>query len=225
MKSIFYAPVLETGKNHQILFWGCLHYRHNPKWEIPLWKRRGFSSSEEHDAAIIDRWNSRASKETIGFLLGDNVFGYNAAESFRSLLNRLVFNRIYIMPGNHQAGWKQTFESLDENIYFAQHGGEVVLVPNYLEAYINGQAVVMSHYPILSWNGQAKGSWMLFSHVHGSLNKSEVGRLYLTNGLNKEVSVEASPYPSSFGDIKEWMSRKTLFSPDHHEKSNNTGLI
>jgi calcineurin-like phosphoesterase family protein len=216
MKSIFYTPVKETGKNHQILFWGCLHYHHNPKWEIPIWKSRGFSSSEEHDATLIERWNQKASQETIGFLLGDNIFGYNATEAFQSLLDRLVYKRVYIMPGNHQAGWKQTFEASDQNIHRANHGGEAILVPNYLEAVVNGQFIVMSHYPILSWNRQGKGSWMLFSHVHGSLVRSEVGRLYLTKGLNKEVSVEAAPSPLTFGEIKETMIQKTLFSPDHH---------
>jgi calcineurin-like phosphoesterase family protein len=222
MKSLFYSPVKETAKNHQVLFWGCLHYKHNPSWENPIWKMRGFNSSEEHDLAIVQNWNNKASHETIGFLLGDVVFGRNATNDLLFLAENLQYSRIYIMPGNHQAGWKQLFESVDQNVYRASHGGELIFVPNYLEAYVNGQPIVMSHYPILSWNGQGKGSWMLFSHVHGSLSRSEVGHLYILKGYNREVSVEKAPSPLSYGEIHAEMRQKEWFSPDRHDASGNT---
>ena len=222
MKSFFYKPVVETAKNHQILFWGCLHYRHNPKWENPIWKIRGFDSSEQHDLAIVQNWNNKANNETIGFLLGDVVFGRNATNDLLFLAENLQYSKIYIMPGNHQAGWKQLFESVEQNVYKASHGGELIFVPNYLEAYVNGQPIVMSHYPILSWNGQGKGSWMLFSHVHGSLSRSEVGHLYLLKGYNREVSVEKAPSPLSYGEIHAEMRQKKWFSPDHHDSKGDT---
>lgn len=222
MKSFFYRPIVETAKNHQILFWGCLHYRHNPKWENPIWKIRGFDSSEQHDLAIVQNWNNKATNETIGFLLGDVVFGRNATNDLMFLAENLQYSKIYIMPGNHQAGWKQLFESVEQNVYKASHGGELIFVPNYLEAYVNGQPIVMSHYPILSWNGQGKGSWMLFSHVHGSLSRSEVGHLYILKGYNREVSVEKAPSPLSYGEIHAEMRQKKWFSPDHHDSKGDT---
>lgn len=222
MKSFFYKPVFETAKNHQILFWGCLHYKHNPGWEIPIWKMRGFNSSEEHDLAIVQNWNNKASEETIGFLLGDIVFGRDAESHLRFLADNLKYSKLYVMSGNHQAGWKQLFESVDENVYKASHGGELIFVPNYLEAYVNGQAIVMSHYPILSWNGQGKGSWMLFSHVHGSLGKSDIGKLYISRGYSREVSVEMAPSPLTYGEIHAEMRQKKWFSPDRHDASGNT---
>lgn len=222
VKSLFYQPVKETAKNNEVLFWGCLHYRHNPSWENPIWKMRGFNSSGEHDAAIIRRWNEKATHKTIGFLLGDVVFGQNAIQHLMLLLESMQFTKLYLMPGNHQAGWKQLFESVDDNIYVAQHGGQVIFVPNYLEAYINGQPIVMSHYPILSWNGQGKGSWMLFSHVHGSLDKSEIGQMYISRGYAREVSVERAPSPLTYGEIHTEMRNKEWFSPDRHGPTGNT---
>ena len=223
MKNLYYTPVRVDNKNHKILFWGCLHYRHNPKWDIPIWKMRGFNSSEEHDLAIIERWNMKASDSTVGFLLGDTVFGYNAETALKDMIeNRLMFKELYIMPGNHQAGWKQLFESCAGNIYYAAHGGKVVFVPNYLEAYVNGQPIVMSHYPILSWNGQGKGSWMLYSHVHGSLGRSELGRIYQANGRSREVSVEMAKEPLTFGELKSELERKPKWSPDHHAEAGST---
>lgn len=218
MKGLFYQPVRVEAKNHEVLFWGCLHYRHNPKWEIPIWKRRGYESSAEHDEGIVRNWNSKATEKTVGFLLGDVMFGYGGAEEFIKLMNRLNFWRVFVMSGNHQSGWKQAFESVKDNtLYLNGHKKEVIFVPNYLEAYVNGQAIVCCHYPVLSWNGAAKGSWMLFSHVHGSLGNSDLGAMYLNEGgSNLEVSVEMNNYPLTYGEIFTIMKNKSKFKTDHH---------
>jgi len=218
MKGLFYQPVRVEAKNHEVLFWGCLHYRHNPKWEVPIWKWRGYESSAEHDEGIVRNWNSKATEKTVGFLLGDIMFGYGGEEEFVKLMNRLNFWRVFVMSGNHQSGWKQTFESVKDNtLYLNGHKKEVIFVPNYLEAYVNGQAIVASHYPLLSWNGASKNSIMLFSHVHGSLSNSELGRMYLEKGGRVlEVSVEAAPYPLTYGEVINLVKNKSEFKTDHH---------
>ncbi|NBO22306.1 hypothetical protein EBU94_03045 [bacterium] len=233
MKSLFYSPVRWEAKNNEILFWGCLHWHHNPKWDIPIWKRRGFDSVEEHDEAIVKNWNSKASDKTTGFLLGDTMFGYGGQEEFVKLMRRLKFRRLFVMSGNHNAGWKQTFEAVQDNVFYIDGKiareaqglplKEVIFVPNYLEAYINGQPIVMCHYPVLSWNGAGKGSWMLFSHVHGSLGNSELGRMYLKDGgYNLEVSVEVNPFPLTYGEIAAIMRNKPKFKTDHHDENGST---
>jgi hypothetical protein len=81
----------------------------------------------------------------------------------------------------------------------------------------------MCHYPILSWNGAGKGSWMLFSHVHGSLGNSELGRIYLDKGgYNLEVSVESIRYPLTYGEIFNIMKNKSKFKTDHHDENAST---
>ena len=218
MKSLFYQPVKVDAKNHEVLFWGCLHYGHNPNWEIPIWKRRGFNSSEAHDEGIIENWNSKATEKTTGFLLGDIMFGYGGEEKFLNLMRRLKFKRLFVMSGNHQSGWKQLFESAQENVVtIVDQNKEIIFVPNYLEVYVNGQAIVASHYPLLSWNGASKNSIMLFSHVHGSLSNSELGRMYLEKGGRVlEVSVEAAPYPLTYGEVINLVKNKSEFKTDHH---------
>jgi len=219
MKDVFYKPVKVSSTDHNVLFWGCMHYGHDPKWDIPIWKTRGYNSSEEHDEGLIKNWNSKANKNTIGFLLGDTIFGYKADERLIALFNRLNFKELYILPGNHQAGYKQLLESVGGNVFLplgSEHK-EIHFVPNYLEVVVNGQAIVCSHFPILSWNAQAKGSYHLFAHVHGNLGKSELGKLYLSTGLNYEVSVEVNPFPLTFGEIRAIMRSKKQTVPDHHE--------
>ena len=219
MKDYFYKPVKITAKDHNILAWGCLHIGHKcERWETPLWKSRGYNSSAEHDEGLIANWNSKANPSTIGFLLGDTIFGNNADERLLSLFRRLDFKELYVLPGNHQAGYKQLIESIQDNILLpgASEYKKVHFVPNYLEAVVNGQAIVMSHYPILSWNGSGKGAYHLFAHVHNNLNRSELGRMYLKTGLNYEVSVENCPSPITFGELRAEMRKKVQSSPDHH---------
>lgn len=216
MKQLFYKPVRVDGKNHEILFWGCLHYGHDPKWEVPIWRRRGFNSSQEHDEGIINNWNSKATDKTTGFLLGDVMFGYGGEEKFKKLMSRLNFKRVFVMSGNHTAGWHQTFESLKDNTLYVDgnYSREVIFVPNYLEAMVNGQAIVCSHYPLASWNGQGKGSFMLHSHCHSSLYNTKLGDI-LYKAKIIDVGVENCIYPISFGEIKSKFNNDTV-SFDHH---------
>jgi calcineurin-like phosphoesterase family protein len=222
MKGLFYLPVRVEAKNHEILFWGCLHYGHDPQWEVPIWKRRGFNSSEEHDEGIIRNWNSKATDKTVGFLLGDTMFGFGGEEKFKKLMSRLNFSRVFIMSGNHAAGWKQAFESLKDNTLYVdgKYNKEVIFVPNYLEAYVNGQPIVMSHYAIASWNGQGKGSWMLHSHSHGSLYGTDLGNI-LYKAKIMDVGVERHPFPATFGEIKSNFNNPVVSFDHHNSKTEN----
>ena len=217
MQDLFYKPVQVKSKDHDVLFWGCLHYGHDPKWDVPIWKTRGYNSSAEHDEGLIQNWNSKANANTIGFLLGDTLFGYMGDERMLTLFNRLSFRELYVLPGNHHAGYKQLIATLPpDNVLVINSEKKVHFVPNYLEVAVNGQLIVCSHFPILSWNAQAKGSYHLFAHVHGNLGRSELGKMYLNTGLNCEVSVEVNPFPLTFGEIRAIMRSKKASTPDHH---------
>lgn len=219
MKELFYKPIKVRGNPDNILFWGCPHIHHDPKWENPLWEMRGFESVEEHDETLIDHWNFRANDSTIGFILGDIMFGKGGQRAFEDILDKLNFSELYICSGNHTAGFRQSFESIEGNILYLGNK-KVIFCPNYFEAFINGQSVVMSHYPILSFNGMGGGSWALFSHVHGTLEKSEIGRLYKNSGLKcYEVSVEENPFPVTFAELQRFMVDKNGESVDHHGKN------
>lgn len=220
LKKMLFEPLRLKGKDDEFLFWGCTHFDHNPKWEDPIYKQRGYESAEDCTIGLINNWNSKASHNTVSFLLGDVMFGMGGFEKFLSLLNRLNFKDLYLCSGNHCAGYKQALELTDDNAaYQFSSEKKLIFVPNYFEAFVNGQPIVMSHYPILSWNGQAKGSWMLFSHVHGNLEKSKIGSAYLASGGKMyEVSVEKNAYPITFGEIRKIMREREDVSFDHHSR-------
>jgi len=119
------------------------------------------------------------------------------------------------MPGNHNSGWKQVFEEQKNNVWKINENKRVIFIPNYLEAYINNKLVVMSHYPIISFNGQSKGSYCLYGHVHGNLQNNEIGKLY-SQALTAEVCVETCSTPISFIELKEKFENKSIVTFDSH---------
>lgn len=97
----------------------------------------------------------------------------------------------------------------------------VYLIPNYLEICIEGQLIVMSHYPILSWNKMSKGSYMLYGHVHNNLCKTQwIKQNYLT-GKCLDLSVESTPEPLEFAEIQKIMQNKKTLEVDHHGQDTN----
>lgn len=89
-------------------------------------------------------------------------------------------------------------------------------MPNYFEFFVDGQPIVASHYPLASWNGMAKGSFMLHGHCHNRLQESRVGK-ELNMGKIMDFGVENCPYPLSFAEIKEIMDNKPIIQTDHHD--------
>ena len=149
------------------------------------------------------------------------MFGYGGEEKFMNLMRRLKFKRLFVMSGNHNAGWKQSFEAVKDNaLYLDDNLKEIIFVPNYLEAYVNGQPIVMCHYGIASWNGQSKGAWMLHSHSHGSLYGTDLGNI-LYKAKIADVGVERFLYPPSFGEIKSKFDKETVAFDHHNSETQN----
>lgn len=223
-KKLFYSPINISSKN--VLFWGCLHYDHKCEhWDDPLWKKRGFTSVEKHNSILLDRWNQKAGHDSVGVILGDIMFGRGGEDKFLCIMRRLNFKELYVCAGNHFSGFKQCLESLDENVLELSSEKKVVFCPNYFELIVSGQPIVCCHYPILSFNGQSRYSWHLYSHVHGSLESSEIGRMYKNSGVKAyEVSVEVNPSPISFDELNRIMRKKSGATFDHHKKDDNNPL-
>lgn len=227
MIDYFYKPIeLET---ENILFTSDLHLGHKKEF---LYGKRGFDNIEDHDRFVVEKWNECADNETVGFSLGDILFGYDGHSRLLSVLEHLNFKTLYMMSGNHHAGFKQliqeTYDQTGSNVLDLGHK-EVIFVPNYLELIVKGdkersrEVFVLSHYPILSYNGQAKSIIHLFGHVHRSLGNSEIGSSYELKGKVLEVTVENQlringGKPFSFDDIIKIMGQRESVSYDHHDK-------
>lgn len=219
MKFLFYRPLKITASEPDVCFWSDTHFNHRcERWEIPLWKARGFNSVEEHNDVLIQRWNKKANNNSVFFHLGDFIFGYDSVHHFKQIISQVKFKDLYVMPGNHNSGWKQVFEEQRGNVWKISDTKRVIFVPNYLEAFVNGQPIAMSHYPLASFNGQAKGAWMIHGHCHSNLYKSEIGPLLYRSKII-DVGIENSPEPITFKELKSFFKDRETITYDSHEDS------
>lgn len=220
LSNYFWEPVKIEHTN--VWFWSDMHLGHKCEhWETPLWKNRGFNSVEEHDETLIERWNDNLGEESEIFHLGDIMFGFDGEQRLTEVLNRLTFKTLYLFSGNHAGGYKQLLsKSSEENgiRYLGFGNKKVYFVPNYLEIIVCGQPIVLSHYPLVSWNGQAKGSWMLHGHCHGNLWNSDIGKTLYIHCKIRDVGVEEVCYPISFENVRMRFKEKKNKTFDHHTK-------
>jgi calcineurin-like phosphoesterase family protein len=215
VKDIFYKPVKIQDKEDNIFFWSDMHLGQECKsWVEPLYVKRGFSSIDEHDSALMKRWNEKISHQGIVFNLGDMLFGYDGERRLKNYFEILNFRKMYLLFGNHTAGMKQIFEQIDANEYVVNSEKSVVFCPSYLEAVVNGTYCVLSHYAIASFNQQGKGAFMIHGHSHGNLHGTAMGDV-LYKARVVDVGVEKFPYPPSFNEIKK-LFREDPVSFDHH---------
>lgn len=221
----------KTEKDGKIFFFSDLHYSHSK-----LNEKRGFKDDEEQKKTLINNWNSNVSNEDTVFLLGDTVLGAGdkSYETFEYLLKTLNYKEIFIMMGNHGAGYNRLFNShlemgdrIDKyyRLRFSIERDEgfkrVNLIPNYYEIFVNSQHIVLSHFAILSWNGVGKSTWHLFGHSHNSLSETPWIRDNYLVGKCMDVGFENVKAPISFDKVKEIMDARIVIQPDHHDKNTN----
>lgn len=208
-------------ERQKIFFWSDLHLNHGKDFILGP---RKFKTAQEAKEELITRWNSIVSYNDTIFILGDTVVGAgeNSTQEFESFLQNVNFHSLYILGGNHTAGYKtlayhnkRSFDFASFAIYLERTEGnrdlkKVFLTPNYYEIVVNNQFIVLCHYPIYSWNEMGRGSWHLCGHTHGALNNFHKDRKSL------DVGVENFPYPISFDEVATLMKDKPIFKEGHH---------
>jgi calcineurin-like phosphoesterase family protein len=115
---------------------------------------RQFSSVEIMNDTIVERWNSKVSKNDEIFILGDVSFGkLKETVDFLSRLN----GKLCLVSGNHDVHLTKHQEFID------CFDGRVF---DLLDHKINGKHYVMCHYPLRAWNRSHYGAINLFGHLH-----------------------------------------------------------
>jgi calcineurin-like phosphoesterase family protein len=115
--------------------------------------RRPFSSRAEHDEALIDLWNATVLPDDELWHLGDFMW---ARQGEPDMLLRRLNGRKHLIIGNNDpdtvtraTGWAS--------------------VQHYAEIRIDGQMLVLCHYPFRTWNQMGRKSMNLHGHSHGRL--------------------------------------------------------
>lgn len=115
--------------------------------------RRPFASMPEHDAALITNWNATVSPGDEVWHLGD--FARGGTEAVEALLDRLHGIKHLVIGNNDPAstlaatGWAS--------------------IQHYAELTLEGQVLILCHYPFRTWNKMGRRSINLHGHSHGRL--------------------------------------------------------
>lgn len=193
-------------------FIGCCHFGHDKDF---VWKTRGHNSVQEHDASLIEKWNLQVHPRDIVFSLGDFIFGFNAEERLKGLLEKLNFGALYMLEGNHLSGQKQLKEQYGKMPYLTSDSRIVNFLTPYEEIMVDGQFVVLSHYPIASFNRQSNGAFHLHSHCHQNLVGTPLGDILYSRKV-LDVGADLKGRPLDFSEIKSILDARASECSDHH---------
>ena len=126
---------------------------------------RGFRDEQDMNEYMIHQWNSRVRKNDEVVVLGD--LSMENWEKTKEVLDQLR-GKIYLIQGNHDRFVK------DKNF----DASRFIWVRSYAEMHDNGRKIILSHYPVLCYNGQNRLSkhgnpktFMLHGHVHDTLDQ------------------------------------------------------
>lgn len=130
-----------------------LHFGHK---NVIKFDNRPFSSVDEMDQELIRKWNKTVlnTNKDLVYILGD-ISWYNG-EKTRLILEQLNGKKILI-KGNHDK---------NKDIEFYKDLFEEIV--DYKEINRNKTKIILSHYPILFYNGNLKNNIMLYGHLHNT---------------------------------------------------------
>ena len=136
-----------------------LHLNHkNVVNEGKNFDHRPFDTLTEMHETIKNNWNGRITNADTVYLLGDTV--WKMTDEIIGLIAQLKGNKVAIR-GNHCDFKDIRYRQLFSEICDYKEISDNIHGKNY--------NVVLSHFPILMWNGQHKKNWIhLYGHVHNS---------------------------------------------------------
>ena len=121
---------------------------------------RGFESTESMNEYMIQQWNSRVRHGDEVVVLGD--FSVARGKETNEILRRLKGKK-YLVIGNHDKFLKD--KDFDSSLF--------KWIRPYAELNDNKRLAVLSHYPIMCYNGQYRltedgkpKAYMLYGHLH-----------------------------------------------------------
>lgn len=211
------SPTLRfDSKKQRVWFVSDLHYGHGKPFIIDP---RGYKTLNEAMTDTIHKWKQYISPNDIVFNLGDQIVGAgeNTTKYVHDLL-ALPCAHQYFVWGNHNSGVNDLY---NETMKAAGYADGVEVYPlnvtgrnfTYLghqaEISIDGQRVVLNHYPIASWNHVSKGSFMLHGHCHRNL-KEDLGLKRL------DIGWDWKRRPVEWNEIVAELSGRKMMPVDHH---------
>lgn len=121
---------------------------------------RKFSSIEEHDNLIIENINKVVTPQDNLFFLGD--VSWYKPDKIAELIEQINCKNRYLLRGNHDSWAKDgRCKKLFQGIYDMKQIED------------NGRQVFLCHFPIMMWQGQHRGTTLIYAHLHNTAEERD----------------------------------------------------
>ena len=128
---------------------------------------RPFKNAEEMDEVLIQNWNSVVTDADTVYILGDLAFSKGEKKP-SDYLRELKGRKIMIL-GNHDYDISKNIRRYIDNRYLDS-------IHDYFELFedigSDRRKVVLSHYPMVEWNGYFRNSIHLYGHIHNNVENN-----------------------------------------------------
>lgn len=157
---------------------------------------RPFVDVDEMDRELVAAVNDRVACDDELWVLGDLAVRATQKElaEYRA---RIACRHVHLVHGNH-----------DSHLRPGQSEGLFEHDVAYYDGMRSpaGRRLVLCHYPIMDWNGQRRGSYMLHGHIHSrGAAYNEANRA--SGLLRYDVGVDANGYaPISIEEVDAWFA-------------------
>lgn len=149
---------------------------------------RDFNDVPEMNSFMIEQWNSKVSENDEVYILGDlSVGDTKKTELVLSQLNGMK----YLIVGNHD---DYLYDKAFDKRFFKW-------IKAYKEISDEGRRVVLSHYPIVCYNGQSRvdkngisKTYMLYGHVHDADDEIRINKYIFDARKTKRKGYNGNEY-------------------------------
>lgn len=152
---------------------------------------RGFENVETMNEYMIQKWNSRVRRNDEVVILGDFCISPDG-EQVNTILKRLKGKK-YLIIGNHDRYLSS--KTFDPTLF--------QWIEPYKELNDNKRKIILSHYPIMCYNGQYRRdengvpkTYMLYGHVHNTFDE------YLVRSFQNQVQQYKRPLRGSESPVE-----------------------
>jgi calcineurin-like phosphoesterase family protein len=145
------------------------HFFHKSIMKFCPETRMGNTDAKEMNEQMIDIWNKTVGKNDTVYTLGD--FSFGKTDETIEIVKRLNGHK-HLILGNHDHWINDEAKS-----HFAS-------VNQYKKIKVNGQRVILFHYPIVEFENMHHGAYHFYGHVHGN---------YQHPGRAIDVGIDARP--------------------------------
>lgn len=138
-----------------------LHFGQESLLATGKWKERPFSTLEEMHKDQIKKWNKKVTNGDEVYVLGDvGSRGYH--HMHQELLAQLK-GRKHLVLGNHDDV---------SDLRVRQQFVEIVQTKKLIDpCHGRNQKLLLTHCPYMMWEGQHKGTIMLYGHLHNTIDE------------------------------------------------------